>query len=78
MPLFGKSTKSPTEVVRNLKEDLLVLEKRAGGDPKKMEKVGFIYVLFKLILPPSRKKSHLQNKSSLRCLWMAFLETHFI
>jgi hypothetical protein len=43
MPLFGKSSKSPTEVVRNLKEDLLVLEKRAGGDPKKMEKVGSNY-----------------------------------
>ena len=36
MPLFGKSSKSPTEVVRNLKEDLLVLEK--GGDAKKLEK----------------------------------------
>lgn len=40
MPLFGKSSKSPTEVVRNLKEDLLVLEKRAS-DPKKLEKVRF-------------------------------------
>jgi hypothetical protein len=38
MPLFGKSSKSPSDVVRNLKEDLLVLEKRAG-DPKKLEKV---------------------------------------
>ena len=38
MPLFGKSSKSPTEVVRNLKDDLLCLEKRAG-DPKKLEKV---------------------------------------
>jgi len=37
MPLFGKSSKSPTEVVRNLKEDLIVLEK--GGDAKKLEKV---------------------------------------
>ena len=36
--LFGKSSKSPTEVVRNLKDDLLCLEKRAG-DPKKLEKV---------------------------------------
>lgn len=36
MPLFGKSSKSPTEVVRNLKEDLIVLEK--GGDAKKLEK----------------------------------------
>jgi hypothetical protein len=37
MPLFGKASKSPTEVVRNLKEDLTVLEK--GGDAKKLEKV---------------------------------------
>jgi len=34
--LFGKSTKSPTEVVRQLKENLLVLEK--GADGKKQEK----------------------------------------
>jgi len=37
MPLFGKSSKSPSEVVRNLKDSLLVIEK--GGDQKKMEKV---------------------------------------
>ena len=38
--------RSPTEVVRNLKEDLIVLEK--GGDAKKLEKVillfGFVYL----------------------------------
>ena len=33
MPLFGKSSKSPVELVRVLKESLLVLEK--GGDGKK-------------------------------------------
>ena len=36
MPLFGKGTKSPAEVVRILKEGLLTLEK--GGDGKKQEK----------------------------------------
>eukprot|EP00092_Neocalanus_flemingeri_P041392 GFUD01045071.1.p1 GENE.GFUD01045071.1~~GFUD01045071.1.p1 ORF type:complete len:340 (-),score=69.96 GFUD01045071.1:375-1394(-) len=36
MPLFGKSSKSPTEVVRVLKENLNTLEK--GGDGKKQEK----------------------------------------
>ncbi|XP_023348918.1 protein Mo25, partial [Eurytemora carolleeae] len=36
MPLFGKSVKSPTEVVKLLKESLTVLEK--GGDGKKQEK----------------------------------------
>lgn len=36
MPLFGKSSKSPPEVVRNLKEDLILLDK--GGDSKKLEK----------------------------------------
>ena len=36
MPLFGKATKSPVELVRVLKESLLVLEK--GGDGKKQEK----------------------------------------
>ena len=30
MPLFGKSTKSPAEVVRNLKEALLVLESKGS------------------------------------------------
>ena len=36
MPLFGKSSKSPTEVVRVLKDNLNTLEK--GGDGKKQEK----------------------------------------
>lgn len=36
MPLFGKSSKSPVEVVKVLKESLSVLEK--GGDGKKQEK----------------------------------------
>jgi len=36
MPLFGKATKSPTEVVRILKDGLLTLER--GGDGKKQEK----------------------------------------
>ena len=35
-PLFGKSSKSPTEVVKALRESLNTLEK--GGDPKKEEK----------------------------------------
>jgi calcium binding protein 39 len=35
-PLFGKSSKSPTEVVKLLRENLTTLEK--GGDPKKEEK----------------------------------------
>jgi len=46
MPLFGKSSKSPTEVVRNLKEDLIVLEK--GGDQKKLEKVNLLQTVLKL------------------------------
>jgi len=33
MPLFGKSTKSPTEIVKQLKESVSVLER--GGDSKK-------------------------------------------
>jgi len=36
MPLFGNNKKSPTEVVKALKENLSVLEK--GGDGKKQEK----------------------------------------
>jgi hypothetical protein len=36
MPLFGKSSKTPTEVVKLLKEALATLEK--GGDGKKQEK----------------------------------------
>ena len=35
-PLFGKSSKSPTEVVKALRESLNTLEK--GGDTKKEEK----------------------------------------
>ena len=36
MPLFGKGTKSPAEVVRILKDGILVLQR--GGEPKKQEK----------------------------------------
>eukprot|EP00088_Acartia_fossae_P061012 TRINITY_DN7322_c0_g2_i1.p1 TRINITY_DN7322_c0_g2~~TRINITY_DN7322_c0_g2_i1.p1 ORF type:complete len:340 (-),score=72.30 TRINITY_DN7322_c0_g2_i1:205-1224(-) len=36
MPLFGKGTKSPTEVVKVLKDGLLTLQK--GGEQKKQEK----------------------------------------
>ena len=42
MPLFGKSSKSPVELVRVLKESLLVLEK--GGDGRKQVK--FVLVKF--------------------------------
>jgi len=41
MPLFGKSTKSPTEVVRQLKENLLTLERQPvtqGQQDKKADK----------------------------------------
>ena len=39
MPLFGKSSKTPGEVVKQLKESLLVLEKQQSGDShKKFEK----------------------------------------
>ena len=34
--IFGKSSKNPAEIVRNLKDDLNTLEK--GGDGKKQEK----------------------------------------
>ena len=39
MPLFGKSSKTPGEVVKQLKESLVVLEKQQTGDSnKKLEK----------------------------------------
>ena len=39
MPLFGKSSKTPGEVVKQLKESLLVLEKQHNGEShKKLEK----------------------------------------
>ena len=41
MPLFGKASKSPVELVRVLKESLLLLEK--GADGKKQ--VSFPYLL---------------------------------
>ena len=41
MPLFGKSTKSPAEVVRSLRETMQTLEK--GADAKKQEKVSIRY-----------------------------------
>ena len=41
MPLFGKSSKSPSDVVRNLKDALITLEK-GGQDAKKQEKVNLL------------------------------------
>ena len=38
MPLFGKSSKSPSDAVRNLKDAFITLEK-GGQDAKKQEKV---------------------------------------
>ncbi len=49
--IFGKSSKNPTEVVRNLKEDLTTLEK--GGDGKKQERVGVL--MFYLLICFSTK-----------------------
>lgn len=46
MPLFGKSTKSPAEVVKALKEAVNALER---GD-KKAEKVGSKIMVFILIV----------------------------
>ena len=48
MPLFGKSSKSPSDVVRNLKDALLTLEK-GGQDAKKQEKVWHLSLDFKII-----------------------------
>lgn len=36
---FGKSQKSPAEIVRSLKENVAYLEKVDAGDSKKCEKV---------------------------------------
>lgn len=36
---FGKSQKSPAEIVRNLKENVACLEKLESSDNKKSEKV---------------------------------------
>lgn len=46
MPLFGKSQKNPVEVVKQIKEAVVALEK---GD-KKLEKVSVILNLIFLIL----------------------------
>ena len=67
MPLFGKSSKSPTEVVRNLKEDLLVLEK--GGDAKKLEKARKVVKAKKRVIfsvaknfPPTTNFAEMRDK----------------
>lgn len=36
---FGKSQKSPAEIVRSLKENVAYMEKLDAGDSKKCEKV---------------------------------------
>ena len=49
MPLFGKSSKSPSDVVRNLKDALLTLEK-GGQDAKKQEKVWHLRPNFEIVI----------------------------
>lgn len=39
---FGKSQKSPAEIVRSLKENVAHMEKLDVGDSKKCEKVSFL------------------------------------
>ena len=43
MPLFGKASKSPVELVRVLKESLLLLEK--GADGKKQVSFSILIIL---------------------------------
>jgi len=58
MPLFGKSSKNPGEVVRQLKESLLVLEKQHNGESqKKLEKAHddvskYIFTISSLLFSP--------------------------
>ena len=44
MPLFGKASKSPVELVRVLKESLVILEK--GADGKKQGRSQFWNLVF--------------------------------
>lgn len=62
---FGKSQKSPAEIVRSLKENVACLEKLDAGDTKKCEKVRhfFLRCLCKCIFYISQL--HLINSSLL-------------
>ena len=42
---FGKSQKSPADIVRSLKENVAYMEKMDAGDSKKCEKVGYGLIL---------------------------------
>lgn len=42
---FGKSQKSPADIVRSLKENVAYMEKMDAGDSKKCEKVGLTFEL---------------------------------
>lgn len=46
---FGKSQKSPAEIVRSLKENVAYMEKLDAGDSKKCEKVSSGSVFFIII-----------------------------
>lgn len=43
---FGKSQKSPAEIVRNLRENVTHMEKLDAGDSKKGEKVGNVFFYY--------------------------------
>lgn len=46
---FGKSQKSPAEIVRSLKENVAYMEKLDAGDSKKCEKVSSSSVFFMIV-----------------------------
>lgn len=47
---FGKSQKSPAEIVRNLRENVTHMEKLDAGDGKKSEKVSNVFFFFSVHL----------------------------
>lgn len=50
MPFFGKSQKSPAEIVRSLKENVAYMEKLDAADSKKCEKVSTVSSFYRLII----------------------------
>ncbi len=64
MQLFGKSSKSPAEAVKLLKESLVLLER--GSDGKKQEKALEEVRYFSLATPFHKKTSRLSLGKTVR------------
>lgn len=75
LPLFGKSHKSPPDIVKNLKDSLTQLEKLERGD-KKNEKVAeevskSLQAIKSIIYGQESQEPHMEQVNSFWVFWIS-------